>query len=148
MKTRTLVHEEAFSVAPETLFALLHTPSAIRHWWGAARAVVIGKRDGLWVAAWGDAEDDPDYITAATIRIFDPPERLVLDDYQYHARSGALPFEVAFVTEFVVAAHLEGAVLRVTQSGFPSEPVADDFYSACEKGWRETFAGTNDRRWK
>lgn len=141
MKIRTLVHEEVFPVAPETLFALLHTPSAIRGWWGAARAVVVAEPDGSWVAAWGDAEDDPDYIAVATIREFDPPERLVLSDYRYHAKSGPLPFEATFVTEFEVAAHPKGAVLRVAQSGFPEEPEADGFYAACEKGWRDTFAG-------
>ena len=141
MKTRKHVHEESFAVAPEQLFALLHTPSAIRHWWGAARAVVLPEREGLWSAAWGEAEDDPDYITVATIRDFDPPRRLVLTDYRYRARTGPLPFDADFVTEFTVAPHPEGAVLRVSQDGFPSGPEADEFYAGCEKGWRDTFAG-------
>jgi uncharacterized protein YndB with AHSA1/START domain len=32
MTTRKHIHEEVFDVDPETLFALLHTPSAIRQW--------------------------------------------------------------------------------------------------------------------
>ncbi len=59
MKTRKHVHEETFPVAPAQLFAVLHTPSAIRQWWGAARAIVLPEPGGLWAAAWGDAEDDP-----------------------------------------------------------------------------------------
>lgn len=141
MNTRRHTHEEAFSASPERLFALLHTPSAIRGWWGAARAVVLPQAGGIWAAAWGEAEDDPDYITAATIRDFEPPRRMVLIDYRYRAKSGPLPFAAHFVTEFLIGPHAEGAVLRVTQGGFPVDREADAFYAACEQGWRDTFAG-------
>jgi uncharacterized protein YndB with AHSA1/START domain len=120
---------------------LLHTPGAIRQWWGAARAIVIPERGGLWAAAWGESEDDPDYVTVATIREFDPPRRMVLSDYRYRARSGSLPFAAEFMTEFVVTPERDGSMLRVAQNGFPAGPEADSFYAACEKGWRDTFAG-------
>jgi hypothetical protein len=29
--------------------------------------------------------------------------------------------------------------LRVCQEGFPNDPIADEFYEGCERGWRETF---------
>lgn len=141
MKTREHVHEETFAVPPERLFALLHTPSAIRQWWGVARAVVMPEPGGIWAAAWGDAEDDPDYVTVATIREFDPPRRMVLTNYRYRARTGQLPFEADFVTEFRVVPHPRGSALRVSQAGFPVGPEADEFYAGCEKGWRDTFAG-------
>ena len=35
MPTRQHTHEELFPTTPEGLFALLHTPSAIRVWWSA-----------------------------------------------------------------------------------------------------------------
>jgi uncharacterized protein YndB with AHSA1/START domain len=141
MSTRKHVHEETFAVDPERLFALLHTPSAIRQWWGAARAVVLGESGGTWAAAWGDDEDDPDYVTVATIREFEAPRRMVLADYRYRAREGQLPFEADFVTEFTVEPRAEGSRLRVCQDGFPADPAADEFYAACETGWVETFAG-------
>ncbi|UCF66408.1 MAG: SRPBCC domain-containing protein [Acidobacteriota bacterium] len=144
MKTRTLVYEEVFSTTPEQLFALLHTPSAIRCWWGAARAIVAPEPDGIWAAVWGEIEDDPDYITAATIREFDPPRRLILSDYRYRAKSGPLPFDADFVTEFTISAHAQGTVLRVSQQGFPAGQEADAFYAGCEKGWRDTFAGIRE----
>jgi uncharacterized protein YndB with AHSA1/START domain len=43
MTTRKHVHEEIFDAEPETLFALLHTPSAIRQWWGASHVLVTSK---------------------------------------------------------------------------------------------------------
>ncbi len=141
MKTRRHVHEETFPVRPEALFALLHTPSAIRDWWGAARVVVLPGTGGIWAAAWGESEDDPEYVTVATIREFEPPSRMVLADYRYRVRSGPLPFEADFVTEFLVVPHEPGSRLRVTQDGFPADPVADAFYAGCERGWRDTFAG-------
>lgn len=141
MTTRRHVHEEAFPAAPEQLFALLYTPSAIRAWWGAARAVVLPEAGGLWAAAWGESEDDPEYITVATIREFEPPRRMVLADYRYRSKTEPLPFQAQFVTEFSVASHPDGSLLRVCQDGFPVEREADGFYAACEQGWQTTFAG-------
>ncbi len=141
MDTRTHVHEESLAATPERVFAALHTPSAIRHWWGAARAVVLPRVGGIWAAAWGAAEDDPDYMTVARIAAFDPPRRIVLDQYAYYSRSGPPPFDAAFVTTFDVLPAAGGCVLRVSQDGFPTVPAADAFYSACQQGWRDTFAG-------
>ena len=45
------------------------------------------------------------------------------------------------MTEFAVEPHEEGAILRVTQDGFPAGREADAFYAGCERGWRDTFAG-------
>ena len=86
-------------------------------------------------------EDQPDYITVATVRDFEPPRRMVPADYRYRARSGPLPFDADFVTEFEVEPHPQGAVLRVSQRGFPAGHEADEFFAGCEKGWRDTFAG-------
>ena len=141
MATRKHIHEEVFSAAPDRVFALLHTPSAIRGWWSAARAVVLAQRGGVWAAAWGESEDDPDFISIATMREFEPPRRMVLAEFRYHARSGPLPFTADFVTEFAVEPHDKGTLLRVIQDGFPVGPEADAFYAACGEGWRNTFAG-------
>lgn len=141
MSTRSHVHEEVFAVTPDKLFTLLYTPSAIRAWWGAQRAIVIAEPGGFWAAAWGEDEDDPDFISAATVHEFTPPRRMVLSDYRYRSKSGELPFEAAFVVEFEVASHPEGSALRVSQHGFPSGPEADEFLAGCEQGWRDTFDG-------
>lgn len=63
-------------------------------------------------------------------------------DFEYYARTGALPFAHQLTAEFTVIP--EGAnktKLRVVQDGFPYDKAADDFYAACEVGWRETFGG-------
>jgi len=141
MTVRKHVHEEVFPATPEDLFRHLHTPSSIRNWWSAARAVIVPKSGGTYAIAWGELEDDPDYTSSATIRDFEPGHRFVLTDYTYVSKFGDLPFEANFVTEFLVEPHPEGATLRVTQDGFPAGPEADDFYAGCETGWRDTFAG-------
>lgn len=141
MKTRKHVHEEVFPASQRRLFALLHTPSSIRQWWGCARAIVLPEPGGLWAATWGASEDEPEYITAATLQVFNPPHRMVLSDYRYHSKDGPLPFQADFVTEFLVSPQDGGASLRVTQDGFPATSEADEFYEACQKGWRDTFAG-------
>jgi uncharacterized protein YndB with AHSA1/START domain len=139
MSTRKHVHQIELAVAPEGVFAILHTPSAIRNWWFANRAIVMAQEGGTWAAAWGENEDDPDYITTATIKVFDPPSRLVLSDFKYYSKEEPLPFDANFETEFTVIPAADGSILQVSQDGFPEDAVADKFYAACEKGWRDTF---------
>ena len=141
METRKHVHEEEFPVSPEKLFALLHTPSAICEWWGAASAIVIPKKNGIWAAVWGEDTDAPDYTSVFTIAEFEPPRRMLLTDARYIAKAGQPPFEAKMTAEFIVTETGSGSALRVIQDGFPADPVADDFYAACDTGWRNTFAG-------
>jgi len=109
MQTRMHVHEEVLPAASEEVFALLCTPSAIRSWWSAPRAIVVPERGGIWAAAWGGVEDRPEYVTVATVREFHPPHRLVLSDYRYWAEAGPPPFRAEFVTEFLVSPNDQGA---------------------------------------
>ena len=142
METRSHIHEESFDIAPEAMFDLLVTPSAIRQWWGASRAIVLPQKDGIWIAAWGD-EDDPDYISTATLVEFDPPRRMAMKYGKYFARTGSLPFEFAddALTTFTIEPSNNGCTLRVEQTGFPCDPIADEFYAACDTGWKNTFQG-------
>ncbi len=139
--TRKHVCEVALAASSEEVFKLLITPSAIRKWWQASRAIVDAREGGIWGAAWGGNEDDPDYTTFYRIRTFDPPRRIVFSDSVYYAKSGPLPFKADFVTEFLVRPGPKGCLLQVTQDGFPADPIADDFYNGCEVGWKNTFAG-------
>ena len=141
MTKRMHVHEEEFLVSPDTMFAILHTPSAICRWWGASRAIVLPEANGIWTAAWGDNVDEPDYVSAFVIRDFEPPTRMFLGEAKYFAREGKPPFETTMTTEFMVESTAAGCILRVVQDGFPCDAIADDFYAACITGWRNTFAG-------
>jgi uncharacterized protein YndB with AHSA1/START domain len=141
MQTRKHVHEETFAADPETVFNLLVTPSAIRKWWGATHAVVDKKEGGIWVGVWGD-EDAPDFITFNRMRVYDPPKRVMFADFEYYARTGGLPFAHQLTAEFtVIPEGPNNTKLRVVQDGFPCAKAADDFYAACEVGWRDTYAG-------
>jgi uncharacterized protein YndB with AHSA1/START domain len=142
MATRSHTHEIRLLEPPEAVFAILHTPSAIRGWWSASRAIVLPQTDGFWAATWGADEDKPDYVGSYRIAVFDPPRRLVLTDAKYYSKDGRLPFEAMFVVEFTVEPRPEGgSLLRVVQDGFPTDTAADTFFAACKTGWRNTFAG-------
>ena len=56
MNTRSHIHEIELTETPEEVFSLLLTPSAMREWWSAARAIVIPNEGGIWAAAWGGDE--------------------------------------------------------------------------------------------
>ena len=94
------------------------------------------------MAAWGDDEDSPLYVTSATLTKFAPPTSLRFESQKYLAHSGEPPFDMsAMTTEFTVTPEGDGARLVVVQDGFPDDAVANDFYAACEKGWHDTLAG-------
>jgi uncharacterized protein YndB with AHSA1/START domain len=139
VSTRAHTAEIDLASSPRRTFDALVRPSAIRVWWSAARVIVVPRAGGVWAAAWGEEENAPEYVTTAIIRVWDPPRRLLLGDYDYLAASGPLPFEADFTTEFEVLPDESGSRLRVTQAGFPADPVADEFYAACEGGWRDTL---------
>ncbi|MGH2608646.1 MAG: SRPBCC domain-containing protein, partial [Tepidiformaceae bacterium] len=101
---REIRRELPLSLPPEAAFSLLHAPSAIREWWSAARAIVAARAGGLWVAAWGSDEDHPDYVAAARILVWEPPNTLRLGEFEYSTRDGqGLPFEASLETEFTVS---------------------------------------------
>jgi uncharacterized protein YndB with AHSA1/START domain len=50
---RSQTHQIELNDSAENVFSYLHTRSAIRAWWGAARAIVIPRQGGTWTAAWG-----------------------------------------------------------------------------------------------
>ncbi len=78
--------------SPATPFSALVTPSAIREWWNANRAIVNARHGGYWMAAWGSREDQPDYVCGYDISDFETPPRLEFSSPRYAAQTGDLPF--------------------------------------------------------
>ncbi|MDM7924303.1 MAG: SRPBCC domain-containing protein, partial [Pyrinomonadaceae bacterium] len=115
METRRHIHEEPFGVGAESMFHALITPSAIREWWGASKAIVIAEKGGVWIAAWGEDENDSDYISSFKILEFEPPRRMLLGDGKYQSRDGQPPFEMNMTTEFTVEPVNNGCILRIVQ---------------------------------
>jgi uncharacterized protein YndB with AHSA1/START domain len=141
---RSIAESIEVACAPERLFQTLHTPTEICLWWNARTAVVAPRPLGLWVAAWGKDEDQPDYITKARLKVFDPPRRLVLGEFEYWASGESLPFAHLLETEFCIEPANSGARLTVTQTGFPDDPTADEFYAGCCRGWKVTLDAIRD----
>ena len=141
MDTRKHVHKEEFPVTAGEMFEILIKPSAICVWWQASRAIVLAEKDGIWAGSWGEDQDDPDYISTFTIKEYEPPRRILFTDAKYFSKDGGLPFDADITAEFIVEPTDEGCSLTVVQDGFPADQSADEFYSACEVGWTDTFKG-------
>ena len=140
MTTRSQWHEIELPATPVAVFNLLLNPKAIRGRWGSVSAVAT-ELDGLWVIAWGERENDPNYVAGAKIRAFESPRRVALA-YEYcRAKTGQLPYGAALAAEFTIQKITAGSVLRVTQSGFPPQGQSDGFYEACGQGWRAALQG-------
>ncbi|NNE98887.1 MAG: SRPBCC domain-containing protein [Pyrinomonadaceae bacterium] len=140
-ETRSHEHSVKLSAGAERVFDALISPAAICRWWQASSAIVIPKPGGIWAGTWGDTED-PDYITIFRMTTFERPKRIVFDEAEYIAKAGPPPFELKTVTTFEIEPISENkCILKVIQTGFPAESVADEFYAACETGWKDTFDG-------
>ena len=91
------------------------------------------------MAAWGEHEDDPDYLCAYRLQVVDRPGRWVFADPTYYAREGDMPDSLHNVTiEFSIRPENDGSQLTVTQTGLPSGEEA--FCEGCKKGWETTLA--------
>ena len=140
-ETRSHEHQIGLNAAAEKVFDSLISPAAICSWWQASSAIVIPIKGGIWIATWGDTED-PDYITAHRMTEFERPKTIVFDDAEYIAKAEPPPFELETATKFEIEpVSDEKCVLKVIQTGFPADSIADEFYAACETGWKNTFYG-------
>jgi uncharacterized protein YndB with AHSA1/START domain len=140
MTTRSQWHEIELPAAPVAVFNLLITPKAIRGRWGSVSAIAT-EMDGLWVIAWGERENDPNYVAGARIRAFESPRRVALAFEYCRAKSGTLPYGAGMSAEFTIQKSQAGAVLRVTHSGIPQGPDTDAYFNSAGEGWRAVLQG-------
>ncbi len=135
---REIVESITISAAPAKVFETLLQPSDIVKWWTAESAIILSKEGGTYSVRWGDNPDHPEYITTAKIIDYDPPNGFSLVNYEYWSKDGKLPFEADWLVRFQIS---EGTrtMLTVTQTGFPSDPQADEFYRSCVQGWKDTL---------
>lgn len=139
MEMRSVQRRVELPAGQNQAFDLLITPSDVRKWWGASRVIIVPKPGGVWVASWGDDEDHPEFVSAHTISRYEPPRVVELREITYYARASVLPFQTTFTTMFTVEPGTEGSLLDVRQDGFPADPIADEYYRACERGWERTL---------
>ncbi len=137
--TRAVLDQIAVKTSTQIVFEALVTPSDICQWWSAKTAIVRAEKDGLWIAAWGEDVDHPDFVTSCVLSVFEQPKRLVMSNFSYFSKAGPLPFEAAVQAEFLIQDDKNGAILSVRQSGFPADESADEFYDGCRIGWRKTL---------
>ena len=90
------------------------------------------------MAAWGEQEDDPDYVCSYQIPEFERPWRLVFSKPIYHSRDGSLPDSLGDVRiVFTIEMCEGGSKLHVSQSGIPESE--KEFCEGCRQGWETTL---------
>ena len=142
--TRTITRRAEIAAPIEKVFDCLLTPSQIARWWGVSSAIVLREEGGVYALAWGDDEDDPDYITIGTIRGFHPPHGFDLVDYKYRSRQESPAFVADLWVRFELSSTESGTMLTVHNFGFPVGEHADEFHQGCVTGWETTLANLTD----
>lgn len=140
MSTRSQSHEIDLQAAPEAVFKTIMTPKAIRGAWGSLRAVVMDL-DGRWVVAWGERENNPDYVSGATIKAFEAPRRLFLAFEYCRGKAGALTIGNAMTAEFTIQKMGGGCRLRVTHTGIPTDGIGNAYFESAKNGWMAALQG-------
>ena len=137
--TRYIKKEIIIDRKVEVVFDALIAPSQIKKWWYANSAVVLPEVGGFLAVAWGDKEDDPDYITISSITELERPYKLKLIYGKYFSKSGPLPFEAEMDVTYTLEHIGEKTKLIVVQDGFPISIAANEYYQGCVKGWEDTL---------
>ena len=120
-------------------FKALVTPSSIRTWWGASRAIVVPGEGGIWAASWGE-EDLPDFVNAFTISRYEEPGLLQLTQFRYLDKKNPTPeFTFNMNIRFELSTTSNGCLLTISQSGFPDTAEGYEFLKGCELGWKQTL---------
>lgn len=132
---RTLSFSENFACTPQELFDALHTPSALRSWWNADRVIIIPRKNGMYAAAWGEDEDDPEYVSSGIYGVYDPPYKSIIVDFRYYAKSDPADFEDLMSVTYEITSRDSEAHLQLTHAGFPEGAEADAYFEACTQGW-------------
>lgn len=118
------------------VFTALITPSLIRQWWQATYAIVVAREKGLFAVAWGD-EDNPDYVSAASIQAIDPPNKLRLTNFIYSVKDKPVSCTDDSKAEFYLKDTADGILLKVLQTGFGEDSY--EYIKACDKGWKDVL---------
>ena len=132
---RTISFSENFPCTPQELFDALHTPSALRSWWNADQVIIIPRKNGMFAVAWGENEDDPDYISSGIYRVYDPPYKSMIEDLRYYTKSDPIDFGSLMSITHKITPRNSEAHLQLTHTGFPEGTEADAYFEACIQGW-------------
>lgn len=110
----------------------------LAQWWGVAKSLIDPKPQGLWALAWEPGEKGYRYVTAGVIGMFDPPERIIIDQLAY------------FNPEFPILAPMRLGLgfdgddtrtqISVVQTGYGTGPDWDRYYEAVVQGWPMALA--------
>ncbi|MGI9515889.1 MAG: SRPBCC family protein [Pirellulaceae bacterium] len=138
--TRSIQESIELVASPEDVFDALIRPSAVRQWWNARQVIVHARPGGIWMATWGEDEDSPDYLCGYRMSRFERPEMLEFSEPVYESKSGPMPFSVDHMAvQFRIEPVDDRTRLSVTQDGFPTDTMADEYVAGCVAGWQTTL---------
>ena len=130
---------------PDIIFAALLNPSAIIEWWQANTAIVVKENNGIYAVSWGENIDDPDFVTTSMIRDLVPQKSFSLEYLSYVAKTGGLPFEAKMNVHFIITPeNKSSSILEISQTGFPDDPIADEYIKGCKAGWNQVLGNIKE----
>ncbi len=137
--TRNIEHIVRIKAAAKVVFNALITPSLIKQWWYVHTAIVVPELGGIYALAWGESIDAPDYVTVSRLTEYEFGKKLSMANESYYSPHGNLPFEAELVAHLTLDEEGEETVVKVLQTGIPTEAIADEFYAGTVKGWETTM---------
>lgn len=133
--TRIIERSVRVNASPKVIFNALISPSLIKQWWYVHSAIVVPEKGGIYALAWGESSDNPDYVTVSRLSEYEFGKKLSMQNESYFSPHGNLPFIADLVAAFTLEEDGSETIVKVLQTGIPSDPVADEFYEGTVKGW-------------
>ena len=134
--SREIIQKIEIKRTAGNIYAALLSPSSIIEWWQALSAIVVKENNGIYAVSWGNDIDDPDYVTISYIRNMVHERGFTLEYSSYHSKSGNLPFDANMTVDYkIIPITKRNSILEIHQKGIPDDPIADEYFEGCTKGW-------------
>ena len=137
--TRIIERSVRVKASPAIIFNAIISPSLIKQWWYVHTAIVVPELNGIYALAWGESIDRPDYVTVSRLSEYEFGKKISMANESYFSPHGDLPFNSDLVATLSLEVDGAETILKVLQTGIPTDAVADDFYEGTVKGWETTL---------
>lgn len=103
-------------------------------WWGAQRALVDGRRDGVWCCCWNPSPDEPGFSALSGIVLeLDPDAEVRIGKLLHVSRAREILGPMSL--RIRASAEHDGSHVEISQDGYGAGDDWDWYYSVVSQQW-------------
>lgn len=105
----------------------------LKDWWDVKRCLIDKKVGGIYTLVWGITESGFKYVSTGTIKLFDPANQMVIDNFIYLSTEKPIlgPMSLSIKVEEINAV----SKIYLCQDGYQNGNDWDWYYNAVKEAW-------------